>query len=42
MSRGVDDPRFRALEHRLDHLADLDDINARYIAAHRGAFFFRG
>jgi hypothetical protein len=39
MTHGVGDPRFAALDDRLMQLDDLDDINARYIAGHRGAFF---
>lgn len=42
MTQGVDDPRFAALDDRLMKLDDLDDINARYIAAHRAAFFTEG
>jgi Domain of unknown function (DUF4375) len=42
MSDGVDDSRFAALDARLMQLEDLDDVNARYIAAHPGAFFSAG
>jgi hypothetical protein len=39
MSHGVDDTRFAALDDQLMHIDDLDEVIARYIAAHRGAFF---
>jgi hypothetical protein len=42
MTHGVDDARFAALDDRLMQLDDLDEINARYIAAHRAAFFTDG
>jgi hypothetical protein len=42
MTDEAGDPRFVALDHRLMQLDDLDDINARYIAAHRSAFFTEG
>jgi hypothetical protein len=42
MSHGVDDARFAALEDRWSQLEELDDVNARYIAAHRSAFFSAG
>jgi hypothetical protein len=42
MTDEAGDPRFAALDHRLMQLDDLDDINARYIAAHRSAFFTEG
>jgi hypothetical protein len=42
MTHGVDDARFAALDDRLMQLDDLDEINARYITAHRAAFFTEG
>ena len=42
MTQGVDDSRFSALEDQWMHLEELDDVNARYIAAHRDAFFSPG
>jgi hypothetical protein len=42
MSGGVADARFARLDDRLMHLDALDDVIARYIAAHRGAFFYPG
>jgi hypothetical protein len=42
MSDGVDDDRFAALDDQLMNLDELDDINARYIAAHRSAYFYAG
>lgn len=42
MSHGDADPRFAALDERLTRLDDLDEVNARYISAHRRAFFSAG